>query len=160
MIGGTPMALILYYLKITYDTFKGCLNMMINLHYGHDNNESKIVIPYLAQNTPMKGSQFSDSAIQMVLTYIYYLTENFRDTDSEEFIEYYKENTFIKEDSEMSSYIKMSNHKKITIYMNRLKSQNYKKYMEYIRIYLLKIHTKCLINATKLVLLADITKYF
>ena len=140
MIGGTHIALILYYLKITYDTFKGCLNMMINLHYGHDNNESKIVIPYLAQNTPMKGSQFSDPAIQMVLTYIYYLTENFRDTDSEEFIEYYKEHTsFIKEDPIMLEHIKISNHKKITIYMNTLKSQNYEKYMEYIRIYLLQI---------------------
>ena len=61
--------------------------MKINLDYGLY-PDTYLVIPYIAQNTPMKGSQFSDPIIQMILTYIYYLVKGFRDDDSIKLLDY------------------------------------------------------------------------
>lgn len=87
MVGGSKETLLVYYIKCMYNIFKLCLNMKINLDYGLY-PDTYLVIPYTAQNSPMKGSQFSDPIIQMILTYIYYLVNGFRDDDSIKLIDY------------------------------------------------------------------------
>ena len=145
MVGGSLQSLLLYYIKCIYNTFKSCLNMMINLHYGLDNNIF-LAIPYISQNTPIKGSQFSDPIVQIILTFIYYLTKGFRDNncDSIKLISHCRKileitNKDISELLDIINYIKQNNEKKLTESINNIKDIDFDIYFKYINYYLTKV---------------------
>ena len=142
MVGGSKETLLVYYIKCIYNIFKLCLDMKINLDYGLD-KDVYLVIPYSAQNTPLKGSQFSDPIIQMILTYIYFLIKGFRDDDSKKLIGYYIELKKIKGLDSIKENIKeiiiYNRYKNLTTHINNLKKSNDNEYIYYINTYLTKV---------------------
>ena len=71
--GGSVDSMLMFFIRETYNQYTMCLGMMLDKDYGWDElNEQNpyTVIPYIAQKTPLSGSQFSDPMITIALTSI------------------------------------------------------------------------------------------
>ena len=81
-VGGTKISdsLLTYYLREIYKTYYIALTYMLDKDYGWDNTSicPFIAIPFLAQDTPMNGSKFSNVIINIILTSIAYYQKEFR----------------------------------------------------------------------------------
>lgn len=68
--------------KKIVDTFDTALQKIYNKDYGFDHTpNSFIAIPYAYVNTPLSGSEFSDTEIKMVFTSLAYFIGGLRDAD-------------------------------------------------------------------------------
>ena len=68
-------------LKDDYRSLKH--GMQLNRHYGWGSDGSPLAVPYIAVNTPAKGSLFSDTDIRLLLTVMIYKTFGIREIDLE-----------------------------------------------------------------------------
>ena len=89
MVGGTVDSLYMYFIREIYKNYVECFRMLLNKDYGMDNNIF-IAIPYTAQNTPARGSKFSNPIITIILTCIVYFSLPLRNDDVVEYTQYMK----------------------------------------------------------------------
>jgi len=68
-------------LKNDYRSLKH--SMQLNRHYGWGSDGSPLAVPYIAVNTPAKGSLFSDTDIRLLLTAMIFQTFGIREIDLE-----------------------------------------------------------------------------
>lgn len=91
--GDITNPLLLYYIRESYKIYYGALALLLDKDYGWDGSSKTnpyIAIPFSAQDTPMKGSQYSDIVINIILTSITYCQKGFREIDVVQFIKYIK----------------------------------------------------------------------
>lgn len=97
---------------------KNCLSKNVYEHHGIDYaSQLKISIPFIANNKPATGSQFSDQFILIINTLIAYLVNGLSDEQTKEFILYLKDQSakeFItkKEEEENFSYADTFHYRK------------------------------------------------
>lgn len=149
--GGDKDSLLMFYTRKIYKIYIICLQMLLDKDYGWDSKSENpyIVIPYMAQNTPMTGSQFTDPFIAMTLTCICYYTKDFREIDAEQLLKYIKSLTLttprqqIIENKGITdkgiSYSMMKNKYKLAEHITSLKYNEPDKFYNYISLYLNEI---------------------
>lgn len=77
---------------ITDKWLEDCLKTSINEHHGLEDNPKgpRISIPYIANMKPATGSEFSDSCVMIMNTYIAYLGTGLNDMQAKDFIRFSK----------------------------------------------------------------------
>jgi hypothetical protein len=150
--GGGFDDLLLYYVRETHKIYQNAMSMLLDKDYGWDDTDPKnpyIAIPYSAQDTPMKGSQFSDIIINIILTSITYCQKGLRMLDINQFIKYIKFSSkrwgihqvksFLKIDQKLIEFAMIESEKGFYNYMQYLYNNDYPSYVDAICIYLEKI---------------------
>lgn len=152
--GGSRDSLLLYYIREVYNIYYRSLQLMQDKDYGFcaDNENIKnpfIAIPYSAQDTPMKGSQYSNMIICMILTSITYCSKKFRDIDTKKYIEFIKYCHTrwgmgflvdkIQINEKIINFALMDKNKDLQEYINYLHNRKYNEYVDTIITYLDKV---------------------
>ena len=151
--GNISNSLLLYYIRECYRVYYNALSLLLDKDYGWDSeseNNPYIAIPYSAQDTPVKGSQYSEIIINIILTSITYCQKGLRiDKDIKQYIDYIKfcvkrlgpDNTSreLDIDSKLIGLAMIDAHDSFNNYMIYLKKNNYSQYIKAITIYLEKI---------------------
>lgn len=142
--------LLLYYVREVYNTYYTNLSLMLDKDYGHDSSSKNpyVVIPYSAQNTPMKGSQYSNIINSIVLTSITYCHKGLRDIDVMEFMKHIKK-MFLINKANIHKIIQINvvlitfaindDNDNFIAHIMKMKQDNYNEYISTICIYLEQI---------------------
>lgn len=150
--GGGFDDLLLYYIRETYKIYQNALTMLLDKDYGWDDTDLKnpyIAIPYTAQDSPMKGSQFSDIIINIVLTSITYCQKGLRMLDVKNFIRYIKFASkrlsihqlkrILRLDQKLIEFSMIESERGFYNHMQYLYKNNYPEYIDAICTYLEKV---------------------
>lgn len=149
--GNPPDSLLLYYIRETYNIYCSVLSLLLDKDYGWDDEDSNnpfIAIPYSAQDTPMKGSQYSEIIINIILTSITYFQKGLREIDVKNFIAYikfitkkmgnYKAKQFLDLDEKLVDFALIDSNDGFAKYVHYLYDNNYPQYVGTICVYLEK----------------------
>ncbi len=144
--------LLLYYIREVYRIYYRSLSLLLDKDYGWDNDNQinpYIAIPFSAQDTPMKGSQYSDIIINIILTSITYYQKGLRILDVDNFMTYISFGVkkwglsglkkYIDIDPKLIEFALIDNQEGFISYIDYLYKNNYESYITSISTYLEKI---------------------
>lgn len=152
LVGGGFDELLIYYVRETYKIYQNAMTMLLDKDYGWDDTDPKnpfIAIPYSAQDTPMKGSQFSDIIINIILTSITYCQKGMRAIDITKYIKFIKFSSkrigthqlknFFKIDPKLIDLAMIESENGFNDYLQYLYENRYDEYINAVCLYLEKI---------------------
>lgn len=161
LTGGSYESLCAYYIREIYYTYITCIEMMLDKDYGWDDTNIEnpfVVVPYVAQKTPAKGSKFSDPLINIILTTITYFSKPLRKIDVDKIGDYirssmaYCSEDYFKNEKDIDfdgiKYALLGDDERLYKHLNDLRVRDgYATYMNYVKMFL---HDVVLYNYIKI----------
>jgi hypothetical protein len=148
-----PDLIVLYFIREIYKSFTDSLPMKIDREYGWDTMDASnpfIAMPYVAQDTPASGSQFSDLVLNMVLTTMTYMSKTVREIDIKNILKLIRSKVsqindraamemLGIDDMTLITYAKLDSVDAAHEYMEDLFINNYPMYLKIVAVYLKKV---------------------